>query len=249
MAKIEKKQGNLLDGTQKRCTQPVYVKIAQGSISWKIDKRSNVFNARQCKIGSQRLKVFTCKNKGLKLDDQQLRISIDLGLGANICVEHVCHCGKRVERDVVHGISCNKRAGRFSRHATLNSLVDLSLGSTDLPSMLELSGLSRTDDKRPDGVTMIPWKMGKQTVWDVTVVDAFAPSRLNHGSLCNPGTTATVAEVRKYEKYRELFDNGCIFQPVLWKYKVRGRAVKFSPCISVVSSVVRTATYNEVGKF
>ena len=41
--------------------------------------------------------------------------------------------------------------------------------------------------------------MGKQLVWDVTVVDALAPSRLNQGSLCNPGTTATEAEARKID--------------------------------------------------
>ena len=66
--------------------------------------------------------------------------------------------------------------------------------------------------KRPDGVTMIPWEMGKQLVWDVAVVDALAPSRLNQCFLCNPGTTATEAEARKIEKYRELLDNGYIFQ-------------------------------------
>ena len=80
--------------------------------------------------------------------------------------------------------------------------------------MLEPRGLYRTDGKRPDGVTMIPWEMGKQLVWDVTVVDALAPSRLNQGSSCNPGTTATEADARKIEKYRELKDNGYIFQPV-----------------------------------
>ena len=61
---------------------------------------------------------------------------------------------------------------------------------------------------------MIPWEIGKQLVWDATVVDALAPSRLNQGYLCNPGATATEAEMRKVEKYRELLDNGYIFQPV-----------------------------------
>ena len=80
--------------------------------------------------------------------------------------------------------------------------------------MLEPRRLYRADGKRPGGVTMIPWEIGKQMVWDVTVVDALAPSRLNQGSLCNPRTTATEVEARKIEKYRELIDNGYIFQPV-----------------------------------
>ena len=142
------------------------------------------------------------------------RISIGLRLGANICVWHTCHCGKRVERDGLHVLSFIKSAGRFSRHGTLNSLIKQTLGYLDLPSMLEQRGLYRTDGKRPDGVTMTPWEMGKQLVWDVTVVDALAPSRPNQGSLCNPRTTATEAEARKIEKYRELINNGYIFQPV-----------------------------------
>ena len=66
--------------------------------------------------------------------------------------------------------------------------------------MIEPIGLYRTDGKRPDGVSMIPCEMGKQLAWAVTVVDALAPSRLNQGSLCNPGTTATEAEAQKEEK-------------------------------------------------
>ena len=61
---------------------------------------------------------------------------------------------------------------------------------------------------------MIPWEMGKQLVWKVTVVDTLAPGRLNQDSLCNPGSTATFAEAREIRKYGELMDNGYIFQPV-----------------------------------
>ena len=55
-----------------------------------------------------------------------------------------------------------------------------------MPSMLELRGLYRTDSKRPDSGTIISWDMGKQFVWEVTVVDNLVSSRLNQGSVCKP---------------------------------------------------------------
>ena len=137
---LTNEQESPLEGTQKNWTQTVFFKTAQDLISRMDDKRSKVFNAHQGKVGSQWLNVVPCKNLGLKLVDQQLRISIGLRLGANICVVHTCHCGKRVERDGLHGLSCTKCAGRFS-HATLNSLMKQTLGSLDLPSMLEPRGL------------------------------------------------------------------------------------------------------------
>ena len=167
---LTNEQENPPDRTQQNWTQPVYVKTARDLISRMDDKRSKVFNAHQGKFGSQWLNVVPCKNLGLKLDDRQLRFSIGLRLGANICVAHTCHCGKRVERNGLHGLSCTKSVGCFSRHATLNSLTKQSLGSLDLLSMLEPRGPYRTDGKRPDDVTMIPWEMGKQLVWDVTVL-------------------------------------------------------------------------------
>ena len=45
-------------------------------------------------------------------------------------------------------------------------------------------------------------------------MDVLAPSRLNQGPLCNPGTTVIEAEARKIRQYRELIDYGYICQPV-----------------------------------
>ena len=81
---LTKEQEKPLGGTQKNWTQPVFVKTAQDLISRMNDKRSKVFNAHQGKFGSQWLNVVPCKNLGLKLDDQQLRISIGVRLGAKI---------------------------------------------------------------------------------------------------------------------------------------------------------------------
>ena len=44
---------------------------------------------------------------------------------------------------------------------------------------------------------MICSESGKQLVWDVRVVDALAPSRLNQDFLCKPGTTVIKAEALK----------------------------------------------------
>ena len=137
MVELTNEQENPLNGTQKNWTQPFYVKTAQDLISRMYDKLSEVFNAHQGKFGSQWLNVVLCKNLGLALDDQQLRISIGLRLGANICVVHTCNCGKIVEGDDLHGLSCTKSAGRFSRHATLNSLMKQTLEPLDLPLVLE----------------------------------------------------------------------------------------------------------------
>ena len=145
---LTNQQKSPLDGTQTNWTQPVYVKTIQGLTSRMDSKCSRVFNAHQGRFGSQWINVVPCKNldlKFLKLDDQQLRISFGLRLGANICVAHTCHCGKRVERDGLHALFCTNSACRFSRHVTL---------------ILLNSRTARTVRNKPGGVTMIPWGMG-----------------------------------------------------------------------------------------
>ena len=59
--------------------------------------------------------VVPSKNLGLKLTDQQLRISLSLRLGSKICEKHTCRCGKLVEENGHLGFSCARSAGRFSR--------------------------------------------------------------------------------------------------------------------------------------
>ena len=48
--------------------------------------------------------------------------------------------------------------------------------SANVTSVLEPVGLNRGDGKRPDGLTIFPWKFGKALVWDVNVVDTVAQS-------------------------------------------------------------------------
>ena len=166
------------------------------------------FNAFQNRFGSQWLNVIPCKNLRLKLSNQQLRIAIGLRLGSKICEWH--KCVKDVTEDGWHSLSCLKSAGRFSRRSNLNALIEQTLSTTHVPSVLEPRHLYRTDQKRPDGLTLVPWAVGKQLLWDVTVVDSLAPCRINAGSVCNPGTAAAEAEERK----KDLVDDGYLFQPL-----------------------------------
>ena len=77
------------------------------------------------------------------------------------------------------------------------------LDSVTIPSCLEPSGIPRSDGKRPDGMSLIPWKSGKPLVWDATCPDSLAPSHLNSSS-AGPGRVAAEAERLKAQKYRYL---------------------------------------------
>ena len=88
-------------------------------------------------------------------------------------------------------------------HSTLNAFVEQSLASTHILSIIEPRHRHRTDQKQPDGLTHVPWAVGRQLLWNVTVVDSVAPGRIRAGSVCNPGTAAAEAEDRKSDKYRD----------------------------------------------
>ena len=57
------------------------------------------------------------------------------------------------------------------RHHALNELVARAFGSAGIPVTKEPNGLSRSDGKRPDGLSLIPWHEGKPLCWDVMGCD------------------------------------------------------------------------------
>src|SRR6218665_2585684 len=65
---------------------------------------------------------------------------------------------------------------------------------------INLVGLLRTDGKRPDGLTLIPWRAGRSLVWDVTVTDTLANSYLPRTSR-TAGAAAEMAADRQEAKY------------------------------------------------
>ena len=153
------------------------------------------------------LSVPPISSLGLRMDDNTIRVAVGLRLGAPLCRPHACqHCGAAVDQYATHGLSCRHSAGRHFRHAGLNDIIHKALSSAKTPSRLEPSGICRSDGKRPDGITMVPWKFGKLLVWDATCIDTFAPSYAVSAAT-EAGAVAALAEERKILKYEHLNRN------------------------------------------
>jgi len=146
------------------------------------------------------LNVYPCSSLGTRLDNSSLRIVVALRLGAPVCLPHVCVCGMAVDSSGRHGLSRRKSAGRLSRHNAVNDLIKRALMSADVPSRLEPKSLAQHDDRRPDGLSLMPWSNGRCLAWDFTCPDTLAPSHLNT-AITGQGAVANEAEAKKKSKY------------------------------------------------
>ena len=137
------------------------------------------------------------------MDDEALRISVALRVGLNVCLAHQCRCGATVQSDGLHPLSCHFIAGRYPQHPAVNNIIKRSLDAAGLHSILEPVGLHRGDGRRPDGVTLFPFKGGKALAWDATCTDSFSTSILC-STILNPGSASSAAEDLKRQKYFQL---------------------------------------------
>jgi hypothetical protein len=122
------------------------------------------------------------------------RVAVGLCLGIKICEAHSCSCGQFFDVLGTHSRSRKRASGRSSRHHNPNDFVtrDLTVDRAGIPVQKEPLGLVRTDGKRSDGVTLIPWRDGGCLTWDVTVVNSVASSYV---TLCQRQLAATAAAV------------------------------------------------------
>ena len=86
--------------------------------------------------------------------------------------------------------------GRWSRHRELNEIIKGAFSSAGVPSKLEPLGLFH-DNKRGDGVTLVPWSKGRCLVWDATCSDTLAKTYLPATSR-TAGAATQAAELRKH---------------------------------------------------
>ena len=137
---------------------------------------------------------------GLRLNNDAVRVAVGFRLGSELCQPYQCICGASVDTRGSHALSCKRNPGRSQRHHFVNDLIWRSISKAGYPSIKEPQGLLRTDGKRPDGLTLLPWKDGRCATWDVTVTDTVATSYLSATSSC-AGSAAEAAAKKKEDKY------------------------------------------------
>ena len=144
--------------------------------------------------------VLPIPQMGTVVDDSSFRVGVCLRLAIAPCVSTRCtRCSRDVGPGGTHGLHCQRRVGRHSRHSAINEIICRSLCSAHVPARREPSGLY-SSQTRPDGLTLVPWRLGKCLVWDATVVDTLAPSHVSSTSL-SAGAAAAAAEDLKRSKY------------------------------------------------
>ena len=142
-----------------------------------------------------------------------MRVAVGLRLGLSLCVPHRCHCGSQVDACGIHSLVCKKAPGRSARHHALNDWVARGFSSAGVPvTKGYLVGLSRTDGKRPDDLTLIPWQSGKSLCCDVTVTCPLADSYVTRAAQ-EAGAAAELAASHKLEKYANI-DAGYLLEPI-----------------------------------
>ena len=89
-------------------------------------------------------------------------------------------------------------------------MVARSFASAGVPDTKEPAGLFRSDGKRPDGVSLVPWQSGKSYVGTSRSL-AHWPSHTSTSH--QAGAAAELAATRKEDKYVDL--GACyIFEPI-----------------------------------
>jgi len=138
--------------------------------------------------------------------------------GTQLREPHTCPCGVLVDTRGLHGLSCRRRsAGRHTRHSQLNDIIWRSLCRAKIPASKEPLGLTRSDGKRPDGVTLISSSNGKCLTWDVIVPDTMAALLVEATSTMAGAAAADKAASNKKTKYSALQQTRSFCSSIRWK--------------------------------
>jgi len=98
---------------------------------------------------------------------------------------------------------------------------------------MQPNGLSRSDGKRPDGLSLVPWEEGKPLTWNLTIVYPLADSYVATAARV-AGSAAEGAAACKSAKYTDIETN-YMYQPIAVESLVHTRLGVHS-CPNLVAS-------------
>ena len=149
---------------------------------------------------------------GLRLDNKDVRIATGVRLCLQLCLLHRCHYGAQLDAHGRHSFVCKCAPGRTIRHNHLNELIARALSAASISNTKEPQGLSRSDGKLPDGLTLVSWQSGKPLIWEITLVCFLAYSCIA-STAQDPSYTAEMVALNKTAKYAGLTTD-YHFQPI-----------------------------------
>ena len=107
----------------------------------------NRIEAYSEKMAGSWLQALPSSKLGLKFTDIQLRVSVALRSGGEVCEPHQCRCGKKVSEDGHHGLACKMSASRHTCHSLLNDIVKRGLASANILGIRTPWTLPRRSEK------------------------------------------------------------------------------------------------------
>ena len=92
---------------------------------------------------------------------------------------------------------------RVDMYNMLNDIIFRACIRSGVPASKEPTDLFLNDEKGTDGMTLVPWKMGRCVTWDVTCPDTLAASHRQITAYAS-GTASERAAMLKHIKYQAI---------------------------------------------
>jgi len=153
------------------------------------------------------LPIVSC---GLKLDDEAVGWLLAYAWASTSAPRINAAAEHQLTPVACTVLSVSRHRAKLLDTTLLTTWLPRQFAAAGIPVCKEPTGLSRTDGKRPDGMTLISWWAGKPAVWDVTVVCTSAGSYLN-STAREAGAAAEFAASRKTAKYVSLAASHLLF--------------------------------------
>ena len=140
--------------------------------------------------------------RGLQLENKDICVVVGFWLCTALCKPHQCPSSALVDVTGLHSLLNKLSASIHVRHNIIIDMIARAVTFADIPYVKEPQGISKSDGKRPHGITLIPWQAGKCALWDITVIDTIAQSYMSQSSQ-SAGSAAELTATKKSSKYGE----------------------------------------------